>query len=72
MIAPRIKVGNGTLGRFKRPRPIVTLGLQDNGYGPGTSFHGEPCGSWTCMSAAEARKLGERLLRAADKAEGRR
>lgn len=67
--APRLQIGTGTLGRFKRSRPLVTLSLRDNGYGAGASFGVAPVSNWTCMSAAEARRLGERLINAAARAE---
>lgn len=67
--APKISVGYGTLGRFKRGRPLVVLSLQDNGYGEGSLFGGDSVTNWTCMTAAEAKRLGARLLSAGIRAQ---
>ena len=72
MKQPKLRPGSGTLGRYKRPQPIVHMSLQDNGYGSGTSLGGAPPSNWTCMTVREARKLALRLQRCADRAEGRR
>ncbi len=71
MKAPRIVVGQGTLGRFKRPVKIVTLSIQDNGYGPGTCYADEAPRNWSCMTVPETRALANRLLKAADRAVAR-
>jgi hypothetical protein len=65
--APRLQVGNGTLGRFQRQRPVVIMTLRGSGYG--TEEMITPSRHY--MTASEARKLANRLLVAADKAEAR-
>lgn len=68
MKAPRLQVGQGTLGRFKRSRPLVLMTLRHDGH----ADNSEPkVGNWYDMSVREARALAARLLKAAARAEGR-